>query len=295
MTEFAVLALVLVPAFIMLPLMGKVSNINQTTIQASRYAAWEMTVTDKSKADLLHEIEHRFYTDPTVLLSKTQKQAVSKSVSQNNLWTGAANKINNTVNSGAPQNTNSSNTTNSAQTQSSNQNANGSQNTNTGPNRLFTAGLNNVFLDVDEDEIPNKAGGALVKGVEAVGALGGTIPDSEWDLETRGLYNVKVRANINSNTYFSGTKDCTNKDNSAVFACVYRNNAILVDGWSSRDADQVEERTRSLVPLGMLKPLGKALSLLGKLPMLTELESLEDAFGYIEPDILPPDRHGPTN
>ncbi|MEE9424941.1 MAG: hypothetical protein V3V18_08160 [Methylococcales bacterium] len=256
MTEFVVLAVVLVPALTMMPWMGKVSSINQTTIQASRYAAWEMTVTDKSPSQLRDEVENRFFTDADVMLNQNQGKGVI--TSKNALWSGIS------------------------------KNQNGSQ------NRLFTAGQNNLLLDINDGEIPNKAGGVLVKGVHAMGALSSVISDAKWDLRTNGLYDVEVRANIGSNHFFAGKKDCFDKNNNAVFACVSRNNSILVDTWSAESAEQVEERTMSLVPLGILRPVGNALALLGKLPMITDIAGLEDAFGQVQPDVLPPDRHGPV-
>jgi hypothetical protein len=256
MTEFVVLGLVLVPAFTLMPLMGKVASINQTTIQASRYAAWEMTVTDKSQTQLRNEVENRFFVDADVMLNQNQGKGVI--ISHNALWSGVS------------------------------KNQNGSQ------NRLFTAGKKNLFLNIDDGEIPNKAGGFLVKGVHGMGALSSVISDAKWDLRTNGLYDVQVRANIGSNQFFAGKKDCLDKNNSAVFACVHRNNAILVDTWSAESAEQVEERTMSLVPLGILRPVGNALALLGKLPMITDIAGLEDAFGQVQPDVLPPDRHGPV-
>lgn len=44
LTEFAVLAVVMVPLFLMIPLLGKYIDINQAAFLGSRYAAWERTV-----------------------------------------------------------------------------------------------------------------------------------------------------------------------------------------------------------------------------------------------------------
>ena len=55
LTEFATMMSVFVPLFIMIPILGKVSDLNTTTIEASRYAAWERTIaspTDKSDDEL---------------------------------------------------------------------------------------------------------------------------------------------------------------------------------------------------------------------------------------------------
>lgn len=63
MAEFAVLATVMVPMLTMIPVVGNVIGINQTTTQASRYAAWEMTVTNKTTTQLAAEVNSRFFAD----------------------------------------------------------------------------------------------------------------------------------------------------------------------------------------------------------------------------------------
>ena len=62
LTEFLVALVVLVPLLLMVPMLGKYIDINQTTLQASRYVAWEKTVdTGKSDATLAAEVRRRFY------------------------------------------------------------------------------------------------------------------------------------------------------------------------------------------------------------------------------------------
>lgn len=67
LAEFLVALIVLVPLLLMVPLLGKYIDINQTTLQASRYVAWEKTVdTGKSDATLAAEVRRRFYGNLTL-------------------------------------------------------------------------------------------------------------------------------------------------------------------------------------------------------------------------------------
>ena len=62
--EFIPLAIVLVPIFLLIPFLGKLADMNQTTIQAARYGAWERTVTtgfDKTDAQIQNEARVRFF------------------------------------------------------------------------------------------------------------------------------------------------------------------------------------------------------------------------------------------
>lgn len=73
LTEFCVAsAFVLVPLFLMIPLLGKYMDMKASTIQAARYAAWERTVwydsagwdsVSKSDTEIALEIKNRFFSD----------------------------------------------------------------------------------------------------------------------------------------------------------------------------------------------------------------------------------------
>ena len=73
MTEFSIVAaFVLVPLFLMVPMMGKFLDMKASAIQASRYAAWERTVWhgnstwaegEKSDLEIETEIKRRFFSD----------------------------------------------------------------------------------------------------------------------------------------------------------------------------------------------------------------------------------------
>lgn len=62
--EFIPLAIVLVPIFLLIPFLGKLADMNQTSIQAARYGAWERTVTsefNKNDAQIQNEARKRFF------------------------------------------------------------------------------------------------------------------------------------------------------------------------------------------------------------------------------------------
>lgn len=73
MTEFSIAAaFVLVPLFLMVPMMGKFLDMKASAIQASRYAAWERTAWhgnstwaegEKSDIEIETEIKRRFFSD----------------------------------------------------------------------------------------------------------------------------------------------------------------------------------------------------------------------------------------
>ena len=52
LVETVVLLMLLIPLALGLPMLGKMIDLKQTTVQASRYAAWESTVHDDMPADM---------------------------------------------------------------------------------------------------------------------------------------------------------------------------------------------------------------------------------------------------
>lgn len=90
--EFVVLALVLVPLLLAVPLIGKYMDIAQTTAVASRYAAFEGTVrhssaTDgwKTDAGLAMEVRRRFFSNSDAPV-KTGDAAGDFDAHRNTLW-----------------------------------------------------------------------------------------------------------------------------------------------------------------------------------------------------------------
>lgn len=261
MTEFAVLCLVMVPMFSIMPLLGKVSDMNQTTIQASRFAAWERTVHDeeeKSDDRLAVEVSNLFFSRPDEMV-RTNEDLLTGNDHENNLWSGYG-------------------VVDSKQ------------------NRLLAAdgsGLKS-YVETSNESLPGVVSGTLTGGINTViSAMADLNSGATWDLEENGLYVAKVGTNVNSNVFLSGAKDCSNSENDEVFACIRRRNAILVDSWASSDSEQVKSRVKALVPTGAFSPIANLTKVMSIAPFMKEFGKLdEDAFGYVDPDVLPPDRYG---
>ena len=92
-TEFAVLALALVPLFVVVPLIGKYIDLMQTAEQASRYAAFEGSVRNssnrwKSDAELAAEVRRRFFSNSDAPV-KTNDVAGDFAAHRNPVWSDA--------------------------------------------------------------------------------------------------------------------------------------------------------------------------------------------------------------
>lgn len=88
MAEFVVIAAVLVPAFLAMPMLGKLADVNHTTVQVSRYAVWEKTVAGNDKKTdsvISSEVTARFLSAPDSVITSTLKDEYADNV----FWQGA--------------------------------------------------------------------------------------------------------------------------------------------------------------------------------------------------------------
>jgi len=254
-----------------LPILGKLIDLKQTTIQASRYAAWEKTVeADIDETTDVTKVDTRFFMDASAPISSSGAAGLG----QNHLWGSLAADAAN--NNGA--------------------NPNGAQGADTPPNggtgselqlyqkaRVVVA-EGSVTATVD----PGGDNGILYGEVaEAIGDIGDIISPDGWDPGNpvrNGLILANVEAKVKSNALFSFADDGCG---GAGEACVNEGTAILIDGWSAGDHGIIRERVHGFVPTNRLEKLGRFISKVKVLPMLNDLEHLEKAFGCVKTNIVP--------
>lgn len=92
--EFAVLALALVPLFLLVPLIGKYIDMMQTAEKASRYVAFEGAARNssnswKSDVELAAEVRRRFFSNSDAPV-KTNDVAGDFAAHRNPIWSDAA-------------------------------------------------------------------------------------------------------------------------------------------------------------------------------------------------------------
>jgi len=256
-TEFAVSLVVLVPMFLMIPMMGKVADMNSSTIQASRYAAWERTVSDtadKTDDELETELENRFFSKIDIGIQSNRGQLTDDQY-KNPLWRGYGDK------------------------------------------RLLVSAQNDVSKSVQSGATPGNAAGSIETVMTRfAGAFGALSDNADFDVNMNGLYDANVMTNVGSTTVgenkvgFEGDKNCAGETTNLVFTCIRRHNVILTDAWSSESSEQAENRTRSLVPMGIFSDITPFFEIIGSMPLLKEFGGFEP--GYVDSDVIPADRLG---
>jgi hypothetical protein len=97
LTEFIVVAIAMVPLFLIVPLIGKYQDISYKTEMAGRYVTFEATTWNdsnggafKPEGQLADEVRRRFFSNPDAAI-KTNDVAGNFAANRNTLWVDTAN------------------------------------------------------------------------------------------------------------------------------------------------------------------------------------------------------------
>ena len=257
MAEFTIAAaFVLIPLFLMIPLLGKFMDMKATTIQAARYAAWERTawygssawaVGQKSDLEIQSEVQQRFFADaPTAPLRSTDKTQ-SGAVGGKQLWHDHAGaSMLSTYSAGAGQ---------------------GGQ----------TPGTMDVFL----------------RGVQTFVNVIDSVLGTRFKLDMQSLYTSTVNLNT-ANT--SAITLATGSGTSGFTAPNFAMSQVLVaNGWSANGRPFVKAQTEGLAVLSLAQrsPVQGVMNIVQTV-LGTFVEELSPSSlklgGEILPDHVPPDR-----
>jgi len=244
------------------PMIGSMIDLKQTTIQASRYSAWEKTV-NVDENHVGDQIDARFFRDASAPISSSPNSGLAA----NHLW-GELPATGTPPASGAAP-------TGDAPTGQ------------TGP-QLFqearvTIATAPVGMGSVEDDRAHKDGGKM-KGAlyspvaKVVTQLGRFISPDGWDEGTpvsNGLVRSTVSTQIEANSFFTSAMT------------IEESTSIFIDGWSAGDDDTIRERVHGFVPTNRLEKVGDFISRVKVIPMLNDLEHLEKAFGCVKNNIVP--------
>lgn len=278
-TEFNVTAaFVLVPLFIMIPLLGKHIDMKHSSVQAARYMAWERTVwfedktipkysttaQVKSQRQLEKETRQRFFGEVTI--DKLGSDTI------NPLWNDRGNSIIKSQDDVALEFLNGGN---EAVLNKNNKTS------------IFYKAIETFSEGVGI--AANLAGTALSLGIQAFNFIASKVgfpslpvpplPDVIDKFQFKGYYRSNVKMNIDSNQYES------------VFGIssvpIESHASVLTDGWVIQGDKQFSEWTKSFVPFSPLKPLFEPIKRVATFEVLgialaPEFKDLN--FGYVDTD-----------
>ncbi len=252
LTETFVLMLVMTPIMFGIPMIGKLIDLRQTTVQASRYAAWEGTVSSTVLAP--KDVHARFFSDASVPLG-------GDASAPNTLW-------------GDQSDGEASDALPDVQSQT--------VKSYWGPEHAAVvlddrSGAALPFGSAYESGAEGKVALQVEELVNDIAGKTADITNGSWmdvNDHTRGMLRAGVRADVKKNGWFGELSF----DDATV---------IMHDNWSAPGDSVAADRARAMVPAGVLREIGSTISAFGNFPLFKELKGLDEAFGHVDMTHLP--------
>jgi hypothetical protein len=262
LVEFLITAtLVLIPMFLVIPLLGKYMDMKATAIQAARYAAWERTVWfghadwaagQKTDLQIQHEVQWRFFSNnATAKLQASDGGATGWAGGPKALWRDRA---------GYPMLVNYDSDVTQSRV------------------RGETPGLINDILD------------PVVSAISTVGSILG----AAFVLDMDSLYTATVNVQTVQTVPIKQVLNA-GAATGAVAPMFSERNVLIANGWSANGAAQVKAQTEGLTPTSFFQrsPLSDILTIIQWVSIAFAPELNPNHLklgGEIKPDIVPDDR-----
>ncbi|MDB5809174.1 MAG: hypothetical protein JWN94_1296 [Betaproteobacteria bacterium] len=262
LVEFTIAAAtVLLPLFLIIPILGKYMDMKAASIQAARYAAWERTVwfggadwtaATKSDLEIQREIQQRFFSDTAAAKLQSSQSAATG-------WGG------------------------------------------TGPKPIWRdRGGNPMLANYDGDvtqatprgQTPGTMDAILTPVVEVVNVVD-SILGAKFELDMQSLYTTTV--NVQTVQTMPIKQILKNTSSSAGTPLFRMTNVLVANGWSANGAGNVKKQVEGLTPSSVAQrdPLKTVLTVVQYVSTVFAPELMPDHLkfgGDIQPDIVPTDR-----
>ena len=257
LTEFVVIMVVMVPLMFGIPMIGKMIDLKQTTVQASRFSAWETTVQAGTAPAGSQSLDELFYSDASAPIGQDSERANALWGAEVSAGTVAVPQSGFIADTAVVVNPGAASSVLSA---------------------YETAESKGLEYGPAASHGPAYAIGDVIKIVgDASRSLGtgGSWNDMQTDGLVRGVASVNIEGNgwLDPMTLTQGT-------------------VIMNDNWSASGAEAARDRVRVLVPAGALKGVGEFLGIIGQVPGIRELKDFgvddgRGVFGYVDMEPLP--------
>ena len=254
MIEAVLICVAMVSLLVAIPKLALHQDVRQATVDASRYAAWQMTVSNEIDREkvidrIFSKTDSPIRSDNSQLEANAFWQHRDTPLVRDHAFTPVTSASN-------PQNI--------------------------GP-------FNQSMVDTRTLNVSTRHGasspGAVADTVTGtIRTVSNWLGDSGAIAPDRGIIESGIEIAVRSgHADGSGSLDCANES----VSCLSSSSAILVDGWEAKDSEAVEEGAQVMVPSQLLKPVGQALSWVSVIPLLKEFRNFDDGLGCVNTTSLP--------
>jgi hypothetical protein len=263
MVEFLIAATtVLIPLFLIVPLLGKYMDMKAAAIQAARYAAWERTVyfghadwaaAQKTDVEIQQEIQQRFFSNTATskLLASDKNTTGWPTAGPKPLWVDR------------------------------------------GGSSMLVTYNSDVRQAGQKDETPGLINAIFDPITDAISALGGLLGAAfVLDMDSQYTSTVTVTTALTREIRQQIGRNLPTGHTQPIFS---EKNVLIANGWSANGAAHVKAQTEGLVPLSFLQrsPISDITAIIQYVAAIIAPELAPDYLklgGVIQPDVVPDDR-----
>jgi len=258
MVESILILSLMVVLLTAIPSIAKRQDVRQTTVDANRYATWEMTVAMDTDRELIID---RFYSAPDAPIRSVQAEQ-----DDNIFW----------QNQNTPLLRDHAFIAATAPRPVSSQQRNG--------NSLVDS--RSIKLDVFERAADTGSVADIITGT--IRTVSDWTGSSNAIAPNRGIVQAVLSVGDgNRGLNEDGLPQECSEANENSIDCLSIGSAILVDGWEAATDEETEEGAQAMVPTQLLDPLGNMLDAISLVPLLKEFEDMDDSFGCVNTSLLP--------
>ncbi len=257
LVESILIISVMIGLLVAIPSIAKRQDIRQSTVDASRYTTWQMTVSNAADRELVID---RFFAEPDASIRSVQAE-----LDENVFWRDQNTPL---VREEAFLSVNSD--------------ARLTRNINTGESLV---NLNSINLEVfeqaaDAGAIPD----TITRTIRTVSDWTG---GSNVIAANRGIVQTALSVGLGEGEQGNNQRVQCSGIGGAADGCFSASNAILVDGWEAKNNAAIEEGAKAMVPTKLLDSFGEVLDALSVVPLLKEFKHMDDSFGCVNSTLLP--------
>ncbi len=253
MVESVLIIAGMVVLLVAIPKLAKYQDVRQSAVDASRYATWQMTVSEEADRE---KILDRMFSDPNAPIRSQTTQLPG-----NAFWQYSRQPL---VRNQAFTPVQSSGVTQASESSES------------------MVDLRSV--NVTTTQRASSAGGVADTISGTVRTVSDWLGRSDAIAPNRGIVMSDIRVAISDPT----TRDDEAQTcGTAATRCVSTSTSILVDGWEAKNSQALEAGAQVMVPSKLLKPIGRAMSAVAVVPLLKEFKDFDEGLGCINTTTLP--------
>lgn len=252
--EAVLICVAMVSLLVAIPKLALHQDVRQTAVDASRYATWQMTVSNEVDRE---KVIDRLFSIPDAPIRSDNSLLDSNPFWQNNRSPLVRHQAFTPV---------------------------GNANSSSFGGASNQSKLDTRTLNISTQQRVASTGTVADTVTGTIRTVSNWLGDSDAIAPDRGIIESDIQIALRTgNDSDIGPMNCAHDS----ISCLSTSGAILVDGWEAKDSSAVEAGAQVMVPSKLLQPVGELFSWVSIIPLMKEFRGFGDGLGCVNTTSLP--------